>query len=80
MFSETSTPIVSNNVWDNATWDQSVWEGLVDMTGITILPDWIGGRYLSVAFEIVTSNGGQVTLAGPLVVEYRARYRYGRGM
>jgi hypothetical protein len=69
-----------NTNWDNSFWDTSLWSGnLSDVTQTVSLPDFIQGRYIQFTITFSTTNADQFVITGPAVIEYRPRYRYGRG-
>ena len=71
---DTSTPYT----WDNALWDSALWSGNKDSTQTIALPDNIQGRYIQFNITFTTNDADQFVIMGPVVFEYRARYRYGR--
>ncbi len=73
-------PARENNgaVWGVAIWGTDKWSGNNDTTQTLTLPDFIQGRYIQFTVEFTTRDSKNFVLMGPLVVEYRARQRYGR--
>jgi len=71
---DVSTPYT----WDNALWDTALWSGNEDSTITVALPDRIQGRYIQFSITFATNNADHFVIMGPVVFEYRPRYRYGR--
>lgn len=69
---------VSGPTWGTAIWGATQWGGNTDTTQTVSLPDNIQGRYIQFTITFSTQNANQFVLMGPVVVEYRPRYRYGR--
>lgn len=68
----------SGSTWDTALWDISTWGENLDTTQTVSLPDTIQGRYLQYTITFSTTNAKTFIIHGPVVFEFRARYRYGR--
>lgn len=65
--------------WDVALWDVGKWAGTSDVTQTVSLPDNIQGKYVQFTIVFETTQADQLVITGPVVFEYRVRYRYGRG-
>lgn len=65
--------------WDVSLWDIDRWAGNIDATQTVSLPDSMQGKYIQFTIVFQTSHADQLVITGPVVIEYRTRYRYGRG-
>lgn len=68
----------TGSMWNTALWDVGQWNGNSDTTQTVSLPDSIQGRYIQFTITYTTSDAEQFVITGPVVIEYRPRYRYGR--
>lgn len=66
------------SMWDVDLWDVGQWSGNVDSVQTVSLPDYIQGRYIQFTITFETNNATNFVIMGPVVFEYRPRYRYGR--
>ncbi len=70
---------VNGSTWGVSIWGKSQWTGTVDTEQSVSLPDFLQGRYIQFTITFRTVNSEHLTIMGPVVFEYRPRYRYGRG-
>lgn len=70
---ETNAP-----TWGVAIWGVDAWGGNADTVQTVSLPDKIQGRYIQFTVTFTTTDASRFVLMGPLVIEYRPQYRYGR--
>lgn len=68
----------SGATWDVSLWDNGRWAGNLDTTQTVSLPDTIQGRYIQFTITFSTTDATNFVIQGPVVIEYRPRYRYGR--
>lgn len=69
----------TGSTWGVAIWGVNSWSGNTDTTQTVSFPDRIQGRYLQFTITFDTLDANRFVLMGPVVVEYRPSYRYGRG-
>ena len=69
---------VKGSIWGSAIWGKAQWAGSQDAFKNVSLPDSVQGRYIQITVTFKTQNAGRFVLMGPLVIEYRPTYRYGR--
>lgn len=65
-------------IWGVSIWGADYWAGNADTLQTVSLPDHVQGRYIQLSVSFTTHAPESFVLMGPLVVEYRSQYRYGR--
>lgn len=69
---------ISGATWGIEIWGKAHWSGNADTLQTVALPDNIQGRYIQFTITFSTYNADKFVIMGPVVFEYRTRYRYGR--
>lgn len=70
---------IDGATWGVAIWGRDKWGGVSDTEQTVSLPDNIQGRYVQFTITFTANDADSLMIMGPVVFEYRSRYRYGRG-